>query len=156
MPVGTSVLYDVPAFWRRPTWTRVAVTLAGPLALLPCAGAVLGPSLAWRHFFTGFVQLPAGALHPLSTGQELIARLRNLFPGSVPTVAGVLAVKLAALEFLPLGGLTTAQVFLALVGSGDADNSQDLRTRFLMLSVVVLILIMAGWGIAAVDYAFFT
>lgn len=156
VPVGTSVTYDVPTFWLRPTWMQVAATLVGPLALLPCAAAVLGSSLAWHHFLTGFVQLPVGALHPLSVGRDLITRLHGLSLGSVPAAAGVLAAKLAASEFLPLGGLATAQVLLALIGPGNADDGEVRGARFLTLSALVLILIMAGWVVAAVAYVILT
>ena len=153
VPMGTSVLYDVPAFWRRPAWTQVAVTLAGPLALLPCAAAVLGPSSAWHHFLAGFVQLPLGALHPLSTGWELIARLHDL---PLASVTGVLAAKLAASAFLPLGGSATAQAIRAFVGPVNEGDERSWAARFPVLSALVMILIMAGWGVAAVSYVVLT
>ena len=87
VPVGTSVLYDVPTLYLRPMWMRVGVTLVGPLA-------------AWHQFLAGFVQLPLGALHPLSVALELIARLHATFLTSVPAAAGILAAKLAAMELL--------------------------------------------------------
>ena len=152
VPVGTSVLYDVPTFWLRPLWMRVAVTLAGPLVLLPCAAAMLGPQTAWHHFLAGFAQLPLGALHPLSVAPELIARLHGAYLASIPAASGILAAKLAALELLPLGGVTTAQVLLELVGHGDGDDDQIRGAWFLTLNVLALILLIGCWAVAAVAY----
>ena len=152
VPVGTSVTYDVPTFWLRPVWMRVGVMLIGPAVLLPCAAAILGPQAAWHHLTAGFVQLPLGALHPLTTAQELIARLHGVYLPSVPDAAAILAAKLAALECLPLGGVATAQIILELVGHGDRDDDQIRGAWFLTLNVVVLIALMACWAVAAVVY----
>ena len=152
VPVGTSVLYDVPTFWLRPVWMRVGVMLVGPLVLLLCAVSILGPQAAWHQFLAGFVQLPLGALHPLSTAQELISRLHSVYRPSVPSAVAILAVKLAALELLPLGGVTLAQVLLELIGHGDGDDDQIRGARFLTLNVLVLMALMGGWGAAAAAY----
>lgn len=152
VPVGTSVTFDVPTFWMRPVWMRVGVMLAGPLVLLPPAVVTLGPQAAWHHFLAGFVQLPVGALHPLSAAQELIARLHGAYLQSVPAAVAILAVKLAALECLPLGGVTTAQVILELVGHGNRDDDQIRGAWLLTLNVFALILLMACWGVAAMAY----
>lgn len=152
VPLGTSVTYDVPTFWLRPVWMRVGVMLTGPAVLLPCAAAILGPQAAWHHFAAGFMQLPLGALHPLTTAQELIARLHGVYLSSVPAAAAILAAKLAALECLPLGGVAAAQVLLELVGHGDRDDDQIRGAWFLTLNVFVLIALMACWGAAAVAY----
>ena len=152
VPVGTSVLYDVPTFWLRPLWMRVAVMLAGPLALLPCAVGLLGPPVAWHQFLAGLGQLPLGAWHPLSVAPDLIARLHAEFLTSVPAAAGMLAAKLAALELLPLGGVATAQTILELVGHGDRDDDQIRGAWFLTLNVLLLIGLMGCWATAAVAY----
>ena len=152
VPVGTSILYDVPTFWLRPLWMRVGVTLAGPLVLLPYAAALLGPQAAWSYFLAGFVQLPLGALHPLSVAPELIARLHGVLLASVPITSGILAAKLAALELLPLGGVTMAQVLLELIGHGDRDDDQIRGAWFLTLNVLALILLMGCWGVAMAVY----
>ena len=152
MPLGTSVTFDVPTFWLRPLWMRIGVTLIGPLMLLPCAVAILGPQAAWHHFLTGFAQMPCGAWHPFSVAPELMARLHGVYLASVPAASGVLAAKLAALECLPLGGLTTAQVLLELIGHGDSDDGQIRGAWFLALNVLALILLMGCWAVAAVAY----
>lgn len=152
VPLGTSVTYDVPTLWLRPLWIRVAVTLSGPLALLPCAAAWLGPSTAWHHFLAGFVQLPLGALHPLSVAPALVARLHAAFLASVPSATGILATKLAALELLPLGGLATAQTLSELVGHGSRDDDQVRGAWFLTLNVLVLFLLMGCWATAVLAY----
>ena len=152
VPVGTSVTFDVPTFWLRPMWMRVGVTLAGPLALLLCAVTLLGPRAAWHQFLAGFVQLPLGALHPLSAAPELIARSHAVFLTSVPAAAGILAAKLAALELLPLGGVATAQMLLEFVGHGDRDGDQIRGAWFLTLNVLFLILLMGCWATATVAF----
>jgi membrane-associated protease RseP (regulator of RpoE activity) len=95
---------------------RAAVALSGSACLLLVAVLCLGPARAWPAFLRGFVQAPAAAVAPLSTGKQLVGRLTEVVSTMPLAVAlGLVFTKVAALNLLPLPGLTGGEILLTLL-----------------------------------------
>jgi membrane-associated protease RseP (regulator of RpoE activity) len=95
---------------------RVAIALSGCTGLFLVSVLCLGPAGAWAAFLRGFVQVPAAAIAPLSTGKQLVGRLVEVASTMPFGVAlGLIFTKEAALNLLPLPGLNGGEVLLTLM-----------------------------------------
>ena len=150
IPIGTSVTFDVPQFRSRPLAVRLAVLVSGPVALVLLAFVLLGWSNAMHHFLGGFTELYLGALRPRTTALDLIGRLHAIFSSSTLAVFGVLAAKLAACSFLPIGSVTAAQLLQEVFRSYEQGSW---GARFAMVSALGTILLNILWVLAGVLYA---
>jgi hypothetical protein len=134
--------------------TRAAIPLAGCAALLLVAMACLGPAEGWGSFLRGFGQFPAGALAPLSTGQELQARLAEVLT-ALPLAAalGVFAAKVAAVNLLPLPPLNGGQVLATLLRWRRPPGSR-LETAANYAGLLIYLALCLGWLTALAVYLY--
>ena len=151
IPTGSSIAYDIPAFRSRALLSRLLVILSGPVALLLFAAVFLGLPRALGHFTSGFSQLVVGALNPRTTALGFITQLHGEFSASVPAASGIIAAKLAAFAFLPLGGMAAAEIIRQILGPYAEQNAM---TAFSTISAVVAILMAILWAAAIVSFAF--
>lgn len=125
---------------------RVAVVLAGPLAMLAACVAIGGPG-AFTGFLLAFDQIVAGALSPLGQAQVYLAGFwRAAEPAPVVTGAALLA-KFMAFQLLPLPMLAGGSAWLQLARWRQPDLPT--WTRPTIYVGLVLILAMVGaWTVA--------
>jgi hypothetical protein len=106
------------------------------------------------EFVAAFRQLIHGALNPSGREKELIGRWFEVVDaGYVVAAAGILACKLAAIQFLPLT-VTAGGTALLELAQWMKRSRFGLRARtFIQLvSVLVLVLLWGAWLLAAVAY----
>lgn len=89
------------ALERAPVAKRLAITLAGPLAMAVVPIVGLGPIEGARSIARGVPQVVLGTLSPLGTAQELLDAAAAL---PFLTLTAVLAAKLVAFNALPFPG----------------------------------------------------
>jgi membrane-associated protease RseP (regulator of RpoE activity) len=86
---------------------------------------------------------------PLSQGQYLLQRLTELSAISVPLFLGVIAVKMAAFNLLPLptlnGGYVTLEILRLVITISDRAIERLNQIGFLLVLVV-----MCGWTVAII------
>jgi hypothetical protein len=149
IPTGGSLEFDTPQMRQQSLFVRLAIVLASPAVMLLVGATFLGFASASQHFASGFSQLISGALHPRTAAFTLIARLQIEFTASLFTTVGIIACKLAAFSFLPLGGMTTAQSILQLFNPSDDDRA---AMFYLTLNALSSIALTVCWAAAMVLY----
>ncbi len=101
------------ALERAPLAKRLAITLAGPLAMAVVPIVGLGPIDGARSIARGVPQVVLGTLSPLGTAQELLDAAAAL---PFLTLAPVLAAKLVAFNLLPIPGTSLWTTLRGLLG----------------------------------------
>lgn len=135
------------AFDHQPAIVQAAIPLAGPLVLVLVSFDILGVP-GWDAFTSGFGQIFAGALQPLSEGQALLGSFASaLRDQSVLAVLGLLCAKVAAFNALPIPVLNGGQALMALAGIKGAFHA-----RLQQLGVLALLAVYAGWLAALASY----
>ena len=147
---GSSVKYDMPQYHATNRFLRLGITLSGLIPALLVGALVLGLPATLHHFARGFVEIPAGVLHPRTVAPELVQRLYGVFLRSNPTAAGILAVKLMAFGFLPLAGFTATQAVCSLI-----DKPEDRRwiVIYMTASALCMYAIAIFWLVALAIFA---
>lgn len=98
---------------------RLAVLALPWVLLLGVCATLLGPFAAAGAFARGFVQFPAGALAPTSTGVTLLAALTHRHAVLSPwAFAALLATKLIAFNLLPIPGLSGFSIVYRVLATG--------------------------------------
>ncbi|MDQ0073087.1 membrane-associated protease RseP (regulator of RpoE activity) [Variovorax boronicumulans] len=121
VPDDVQASYFDDAFNHRPRAVQVLLPLLGAAALVLVA-VVLHPGSGLVSVGSGFVQIVAGALGPLSTAQALLEGTRaSVVQYGFVSLLGLVAAKLAALNLLPLSATNGGQALLALM-------TRDLRS----------------------------
>jgi membrane-associated protease RseP (regulator of RpoE activity) len=133
---------------------RAAVVLSGSACLLLIAILCLGPATAWSAFLRGFVQVPAAAAAPFSTGKLLVGRLAEVV-STMPLAAslGLVFTKVAALNLLPVPGVTGGEFLLTLVRwrrPGPLPAEAGVRCSGLLL----LVALFGSLSLAALAYVY--
>lgn len=150
IPAGGSLRFDVPAFEEKPPLLRLALLLLWPMVLLAGAFILLGHEQTIHHFTTGFSQLFAGVLHPLSTAQELIARLEAVHAASASAAAGVMLAKATTYMFFPLLNILPMQCLCFLVGPVREGSALDkVRT----CNGFIALFASMSWAVAILTYS---
>jgi membrane-associated protease RseP (regulator of RpoE activity) len=138
------------AFDHQPRWRQAAIPLGGSLSVLGVSLLLLGIE-GWDAFLSGFHQVFAGALSPLTVGPQLIAAfVSGVESDPVAWSFGLFCAKIAAVNLLPLPSLNGGDALMALLGLNKA--SEQTRVKLLTMSVCVVLLLWGGWLLAASVY----
>lgn len=129
-----------------PGWRRALVPLAGPVAVLFVASALLGPGEALASSGRLPGQYLAG-VRPFGAAQEVLAGWAALAGAPVSVVAGHVFAKLGALNLLPVGALAGGQALLALVPLPERAS-----TVYQGGSLLVVVGLGVGWVVAVVGW----
>ncbi|RYE60510.1 MAG: hypothetical protein EOP20_02330 [Hyphomicrobiales bacterium] len=134
----------------QPRYRQVLISLSGCAALLVLAYAVLG-SRARIELVQGFGQIIGGALSPLDGAQDLLETAqRQLFQLSPVHILALVAVKLAALNLLPLAPFNGASAInVALSVNAVSSYWWDQWTR---MTIWISIAMSLSWLVALMVY----
>jgi Zn-dependent protease len=123
------------------------IPLIGPAALLLVA-LLFQPATALHEVLTGFRQIAAGAIAPMSTAQRYIHATYTLASedGFLP-VLGLLAAKMAAFNLLPLPSLNGGQALRALLRV-DRTTTPSWQTRLSSPGMLLLSALLVSWAVA--------
>jgi len=136
----------------QPLWKQIAVPASGVAVLLALTPGILGTQgvPGWQAFTSAFAQIFQGALAPLGTAQQLLAD-GEVFARSHDFVAvfALVALKLCALNLLPVGGMNGGQIMLALARGGKPYAPwEEKAAQWLLLpglAIVLSWLLALGW-----------
>lgn len=135
----------------QPLWKQVLLPLSGPLVLLLVSAGLLGMP-GWHSFTAAFVQIIAGALHPLSNAQNYLLAWHE-FARTQPfwLVFALLATKLSAFNLLPFGGLNGLQALTSLARWGKPHAAwEEPLVKWLLLPGLA---VFVTWLVAFCVYA---
>lgn len=139
--------YFDDAFNHKSRMVQVLLPLAG-VAALAAVAIVLRGQAAIPSLTHGFAQVLTGALDPLSTGRQLVdgvaafARLH-----AFPSLLGMLAAKMAAVNLLPLPFMNGGHALLTLV-TRDLRETPAWQHKLMAVSVWVWLALLASWLVA--------
>ncbi|MBC8103070.1 MAG: site-2 protease family protein [Cytophagales bacterium] len=141
-PDSQSDLERVP-YRSLPLAKRLLISVSGPVLLLLLGCLLLGVAGAGASLSRGFAQPFLGAAAPLSTGQALLQSLWLLLSQkSISLAVGVVLVKAAAFNLLPLPALNGGAFLLELLGSRlSAGQIQKIQT----IGLLPVMLLFVGW-----------
>jgi membrane-associated protease RseP (regulator of RpoE activity) len=129
---------------RQPRLVRAFIHLAGPLAIF-VLGVLLIGDRAIGSLERAFAQIVAGTLAPDSVGVEHITRLHERFEqAGWMTALGIVSVKTAAFNLLPLPLIGGGAALIELLGPAPA-REEKWRERLNAAGIVALLLVMACW-----------
>jgi membrane-associated protease RseP (regulator of RpoE activity) len=145
LPLGGSVKFsdDLETLALPLKWL---VIISGPLLAILSALLVLPFDRAFPAFISGFGQSIYGAISPVAYGAPL---LQTFFTEDLATSVfaayGILALKLEALNLLPLPSLNGGQLVTAII-----PNFDDSRWggKINSISFLLLLIFFVSWGIA--------
>lgn len=147
IPTGGFVELDMDAFPKEPASSRCAVTLSGPVALFLSALVCLGFQHAGFSFAATFPQLIELLASPISKGKEFFGLLSAKAIATPITAYGVLAMKAAALNLLPLPTLAGGRLLVEMSKKREASavakaiNYLGSVTAFCILVWFVILLV---------------
>ncbi len=146
---------DNRAFLQLPKTWRLSIQASGPLGLFLLSALCIGSDNAWHHLTSGFYQVVAGGLSPLSVGQSLLQKTIESLRSDFIVGLGLLAAKYVAFNLIPIPPLTGGRLIVELLG-GSVEQSR--RERVLIgityLGLLFSIVVVLGWSIAIVGFAF--
>jgi membrane-associated protease RseP (regulator of RpoE activity) len=151
LPLGSIVSFGEDpcdnAFAKLHPAKRALVIATGPCALVFVALLVFGDAgTTWARFEKGLGQVFMGALQPLATGGPLIKKMLALTAASPLEALGILSVKMAAANALPLPGLAGNEALVTLFHW--KRPPQKTSESVLMAGVLIWIALAAGWSFA--------
>lgn len=158
IPTGGYVAFegmdlDVPREHSRyrqlPLFSRLLVSVGGPLALVAVSCLLLGGDRGWSSFTSGFPQIILGSIAPLTTGQKLLSQYFALLRGANFFVLGLMMAKMAAFNLLPVPTLNGGAFLLELFGSR---LSAGQIQKCLATGLIFLLILSAGWMIAFMTF----
>jgi hypothetical protein len=130
---------------------QAAIPLAGPASLVAVA-LVLGYERSLSEVLTGFRQIFAGSLQPLSVAQAYISATQSFAAnGGFGVLTAVLAAKLAAFNLVPLPMLNGGQALLALLRK-PGDEPAAWETSLLKWAMLPWCALLLCWLVAFVYY----
>jgi len=143
-PIPEAERFD--AYDHQPLWIQVAILLSGASALLLASVLLLGAG-GLHSFISGFGQIVAGALNPLTLAQSLIRTLR-LFIDSRGLLAliGLVCAKWAAVNLLPIPLLNGGQILMTLARVNT--RAPQVATLLQQAGLCVLVGIYGSWAVA--------
>jgi membrane-associated protease RseP (regulator of RpoE activity) len=131
---------------------RALIASAGSIALLLVAAICLGPTAAFQHTVSGFVQIISGAFSPSAIGAGLLQLLYQFVSTeSLPATLGLVATKETAFNLLPIPILNGGDIILNIV-SCVKRISDRARDKVNSLGLVLLLVIYACWLLALVYF----
>lgn len=134
----------------QPRYRQVIISLSGCAALVIMAYAVLG-SQAGNELVRGFEQIIGGAMSPLDAAQHILkAARRQLFQLSPMHILALVAVKLAALNLLPIAPFNGASA-ISVVLSRNATSSYAWE-QWTRSGLWISIAIALSWSVALAVY----
>lgn len=166
IPFGSSVSFkeddatDAPSekrgLLRLPKSWRLSIHASGALALLLLSVLCIGSGEAWHHLTTGFYQVVAGALSPLSVGQELLQKIIDNLRSDFIVCLGLIAAKMVAFNLIPLpplsGGLLIMELLRGLIEQ--SGRGERIQVGAAYVGVIVSLALLFGWFVAIVRFAF--
>ncbi|WP_313621937.1 site-2 protease family protein [Achromobacter sp.] len=136
---------------RQPLAAQLLIGASGCLVLIALACALLGGAAGFQALADGFAHIVGGALSPLHTAQDLLARVDAAAHGlPFVTLLGLAAATTAAFNLLPLPGANGGYLLgalgqrLGLAARWPASWTQALLLAYLALA--------ASWLFAAAMY----
>jgi hypothetical protein len=136
---------EVDAFAQLHPLSRAAVAAAGNFVLI-AIGFALGAALG--SFVRGFEQCVIGAIQPGERGAQMLRSLFSMIAQDPVYAAGVLAMKVAAFNLLPLPSLNGFQILWAVAALIPSRRDAQMPAAFAFVGVVLLLAIFIGWTIA--------
>jgi membrane-associated protease RseP (regulator of RpoE activity) len=134
----------------QPRHRQILISLSGCIALLLLAFAMIGPE-AGSALGHGFAQIIGGALSPLERAQALLQEAHRLIRELPPAqVLGLVAVKLAALNLLPVAPFNGASAIAAAL-SGSSIGEFWWR-RWIETGIWLSLAMGFSWLVALVAY----
>jgi hypothetical protein len=81
-----------------------------------------------HHFVSAFGQIPLGAWSPIKNGSEYLTLWSHAFSTSPAAAVGILAAKMAAFHFFPIGGGAPTQMIADWGQSADHELIDKIAT----------------------------
>lgn len=147
LPLGGWVQFaegDADPFVGRIGWKLSVIAAAGCAALI-AVGLALGASL--DGLLRAWSQLVEGALHPYDVGAPLIRRYLDRLALEPAPAVGSLALKVAAVNLLPLPSTNGGQLIAGLVRVLAPDRAPS-RAPWLAVAMVPMLGLGVGWILA--------
>ena len=139
------------AYNHQPRIIQAAIALAGPASLIAVA-LILGYEKGLSEFLTGFRQIFAGSLQPLSVAQAYISATQSFAAnGGFVALTAVLAAKLAAFNLVPLPMLNGGQALLALLRK-PGDEPAAWQTSLMSWAMLPWCALLLSWLVAFAYY----
>ena len=128
---------------------RTLLSLVGPAAVLAIACLFAGTE-ALVAFGSGFEQMLAGTLHPLSHAQAYLSDFDNAVVQSPISSVGIVLAKLAAFTLLPVPPLNGGRALIELCRPRDRGHGRIAAVvpgigLFVVLFINVMWLVAGGW-----------
>jgi membrane-associated protease RseP (regulator of RpoE activity) len=137
----------VDAFNHKPGIVQATIPLAGA-GVLVLAAALIQPASAVFEVLTGFRQIVAGALGPLSVAQTYIHAAYDLTRSDgFWALFAVLAAKVAAFNLLPFPWTNGGQAVLALLRS-DRTATPAWQVRVTQIAIWPFLALVALWALS--------
>lgn len=150
VPAGCSLNFRPEDVKTAGLLSTLTMTAAGWASLLLISLICLSAQTAFESIANGFSQVILGAIFPLTTGQELLAKVHEVtISQSFVAVLGMTAAKECAFNSLPLPTLSGGQLILAVWRTGFSPSEKSLITAS-YVGFLFTVALMIGWIIAVI------
>lgn len=147
IPLGGFVKFTKD-FEGAPPLRKILLVIAGLLSYVVIAVIALGVTETVQQTLNGFGQYLWGAISPVSYGAKLIEATAKVFTEKgFLNGLGIVATKFLAGNLLPFGSLAGGQLIIHILELGGF-TSEKFRERYVLISLLPLLLLFIGWAIA--------
>jgi membrane-associated protease RseP (regulator of RpoE activity) len=151
LPIGGSVKFS-DEFEQRSIPVKWLVTLGGPLLVILSALIGLSFDRILPALVSGFEQVIRGAISPVDYGAPLIQRFfAEYVATSLFAAYGILAIKLEAMNLLPIPSLNGGQLLTSLFPNF---NQSAWGERIAQIGLLINLAMLLCWAVAFAVYLF--